>query len=60
MLFAFLPIEPRMRAARFIAAVVLVAPLAACGSFDINDYNPFGAERYKMKVEARGAGHANL
>src|SRR5579859_7819007 len=51
MVFAFLPIELRALAARLAAAVVLAAPLAACSSFDINDFNPFAPERYKMKVE---------
>jgi outer membrane protein assembly factor BamD len=51
MFFAFLPIESRALAARLAAAVVLAAPLAACSSFDINDFNPFAPERYKMKVE---------
>jgi outer membrane protein assembly factor BamD len=51
MLFAFLPITSKGRAARLAAAILLAAPAAACGSFDINDYNPFGAEKYKMKVE---------
>jgi outer membrane protein assembly factor BamD len=51
MFFRFLPIESQTRAVRLAAAVAVVAPLAACGSFDINDYNPFGAEKYKMKIE---------
>jgi len=37
--------------ARLAAVVAIVAPLAACGSFDIDDYNPFGASKYKMTVE---------
>jgi outer membrane protein assembly factor BamD len=52
MFSAFLSTGSRARTARLAAAAVIVAPLAACSSFDINDYNPFGAERYKMKVEA--------
>ena len=36
---------------RLAAVVAVAAPLAACGSFDVNDYNPFAAEKYKMKVE---------
>jgi outer membrane protein assembly factor BamD len=36
---------------RLAAVVAIVAPLAACSSFDINDYNPFGAEKYKTKIE---------
>jgi outer membrane protein assembly factor BamD len=51
MFFAFLPTESKTRAARLAAACLLVAPLAGCGSFDINDYNPFAPEKYKMKVE---------
>jgi outer membrane protein assembly factor BamD len=51
MFFAVLPNELLRRAARLAAAFAVVAPLAACGSFDIADYNPFGAEKYKMKVE---------
>jgi outer membrane protein assembly factor BamD len=36
------------------AAIIVTAPLAACSSvsnFDINDYNPFAPEKYKMRVE---------
>jgi len=54
MFFASFPLESKGRAARLAAIVVLAAPLAACGSlgsFDIADYNPFAAEKYKMKVE---------
>ena len=38
-------------AVRLAGVLALGAPLAACSSFDLNDYNPFGAEKYKMKVE---------
>jgi outer membrane protein assembly factor BamD len=51
MIFAGFPIAARPRLARFAAALIWVAPLAACSSFDINDYNPFAPEKYKMKVE---------
>jgi outer membrane protein assembly factor BamD len=40
--------------ARLAAALAVAAPLAACGSlhdFDINDYNPFAGEKYKMKLD---------
>jgi outer membrane protein assembly factor BamD len=36
---------------RLAGVVAIVAPLAACGSFDINDYNPFAAEKYKTKID---------
>ena len=36
---------------RLAAVVAVAAPLAACGSFDIDDYNPFAASKYKMKIE---------
>jgi outer membrane protein assembly factor BamD len=59
--FAFIPtalesaVSRSARIAARLAAVLAVGvPLAACGSldsFDISDYNPFGAEKYKMKVE---------
>jgi outer membrane protein assembly factor BamD len=51
MIFAGLPTDTRARLTRFAAALVCVAPLAACSSFDINDFNPFAPEKYKMKVE---------
>src|ERR1700742_976945 len=51
MIFAGFPIDAKARIARFAAALVCVAPLAACSLFDINDYNPFAPEKYKMKVE---------
>jgi outer membrane protein assembly factor BamD len=37
--------------ARLAAVLAIGAPLAACGSFDIDDYNPFASAKYKMKIE---------
>jgi outer membrane protein assembly factor BamD (BamD/ComL family) len=51
MIFAGLSNVAKGRLTRFAAALVCVAPLAACSSFDVNDYNPFAPEKYKMKVE---------
>jgi outer membrane protein assembly factor BamD len=51
MFFAGLPIDPKGRAARFAAVLAVAASLGACSSFDLNDYNPFAPEKYKMKVE---------
>ena len=36
---------------RLAAVVAVAAPLAACGSFDVDDYNPFAPSKYKMKIE---------
>lgn len=41
--------RPAAFAVRFVAAVMAVAPLAACSTFD--DINPFGPEKYKTKIE---------
>ncbi len=54
MFSVFLPTESRARAMRLAMAVMFAAPLVACGSlssFDMSDLNPFGPEKYKMKVE---------
>ena len=55
MSFAVLPMDLKARAARLAVAFLVIAPLAGCSTisqFDISDFNPFGAEKYKMKVEA--------
>lgn len=42
-------IRPTSFIARLIAIVALTAPLGACSMFD--DFNPFGPEKYKTKIE---------
>jgi outer membrane protein assembly factor BamD len=43
--------RPALAFGRLAAVVAIVAPLAACGSFDVDDFNPFAASKYKMKIE---------